>query len=262
MPRPSISAIVLTWNVAHKLRPCLESLDFVDEILVVDSGSDDDTVEIAREYTERILSHTPYENYAAQSTWALEQTEHAWTLICDSDERVTPQLREEILQTLETGPECDAYHLPRQNHFMNREIRHGGWGGDTVVRFFNKERCRFIPRQVHPELQVDGQTGRLTGALIHEPYANLHEWMERFDRYARWGAENARAKGHRANWVTLGIKPPAKFLKIYFLRLGFLDGLPGLVIAMFAMFSMFMRYMHLLEDERNPSRATPPPKEN
>ncbi len=86
--------------------------------------------------------------------------------------------------------------------------------------------------------------------------------MERFDRYARWGAENARAKGHRPSWIALGVKPPAKFLKIYLLRLGFLDGLPGLVIAMFAMFSMFMRYMHLLEDERNPNRATPQPKEN
>ena len=250
MPRSPLSAIVLTWNVAHKLRDCLASLDFVDEIVVVDSGSTDATLAVAMEYTDRILVNTPYKNYAAQNTWALERTSHNWTLICDSDERVTPALREEILALLEKEPECDAYEIPRENWFMDRRIRHGGWGADGVVRFFRKDRCRFIPRQVHPELQVDGKTGKLTAPLIHIPYANLDEWMERFQRYARWGAENAHAKGHRAGWLTIGFKPIAKFFKVYILRGGFLDGLPGLVIAFFSMFSMFLRYLYLRESEK------------
>lgn len=248
MSREPLSAIVLTYNVAHKLRPCLESLAFADEIVVVDSGSTDETPIIAREYTKRILVHTPYESYAAQQTWAFLQTTHNWTLICDSDERITPELREEILALLERGPDCSAYQVRRCNWFMGRMIRYA-WGADTVRRFFRKDRCRYEPRQVHPELQADGPIGILHGGLIHEPYSNWDEWMERFQRYARWGAANAKAKGHRANWFTIGIKPWAKFFKVYVLRRGFLDGLPGLVIAAFAMFSVMLKYLYLREEQ-------------
>ncbi len=265
MAREPLSAIVLTFNVAHKLRKCLKSLEFVDELVVVDSGSTDETVAIAQQYTEHVFRHTPYQNYAAQNTWALQQTTHNWTLICDSDEQVTQELRDEILRKLEKKPNAVAYHLPRKNSFMGKQIKHGGWGNDTVVRFFRKDRCEFIPRQVHPELKTNGNTGRLSGALLHEPYANLDEWMERFQRYARWGAENAEVKGQRAGWITLGLKPLAKFFKVYVLRAGFLDGLPGLMIAMFAAFSMFMRYMYLYEVQEglaSPHETTAPPDED
>jgi len=240
-----ISVIVTTWNVESKIRDCIESIKWADEVLVVDSFSKDDTVKICRELGCRILQHA-YKSYSAQNNWAIPQAKHPWVLIWDSDEICPPELRDEIIQEMK-NPRYAGYTIQRRSYFFGRWIKYSGWQKDRPTRLFHRDRGRFIIRQVHPMVELDGPVGHFKNPLLHYPYENLESWMERFHRYARWSAHNASERGDKPTLVNLSLRPLARFLRAYILKRGFLDGKQGFIIAMFSMFSVFMRYLYLQE---------------
>jgi glycosyltransferase involved in cell wall biosynthesis len=173
----AVTAIVLTKNVASRIERTLESLKWSEEILVVDSGSTDGTVDLCRRYTQNILEH-PYESYARQQNFALDHVQTEWVFLCDADEEVPSELADEIRRTLKQ-PEHDGYYLYRDNYFFGKRIRHLGWGSDEVMRLFRKDSGRFEDKSVHPTVRIEGSTGWLRNRIRHEPYPTLEEYLEK-----------------------------------------------------------------------------------
>ncbi len=241
-----ISVIVLTKNVADRIRRVLESVRWANEILVVDSGSTDETVAICRELTDRVLEH-PYESYASQQNFALQHATHDWVFLVDSDEEVPETLAEEVQRTAGGEPPHNGYFLYRDNHFFGRRIRYAGWGSDEVMRLFRKSRGRFAEKCVHPKVEIEGTCGRLRSRIRHEPYPTLEEYLEKFGRYTLWGARDAHQQGRRAGVWHLFFHPAGRFVKTYLLRGGFLEGKHGLVLSLLSAMSVFGKYARLWE---------------
>lgn len=246
--REPLSILVPTFNEEANIRDCLESIKWADEIFVVDSFSTDATLEICREYTDKIVQHE-YVNSAAQKNWAIPQTSHKWVMVVDSDERVSDRLRKSIEKTLEDTGGCDGFRVKRESFFLDRPVRHGGWEKEYVLRLFNKERGRYQDRQVHACVAVEGKTGSLEGPLYHYTYGSLDEYFEKFMRYTKWAANDLKSGARRATWANLAVRPWMRFLKMYVMRRGFLDGKHGLVLSSLAAFSVFTKYARLWEKD-------------
>ena len=244
--RRPLSVLVTTFNEEATLPLCLASVDWADEILVVDSGSTDRTVEIAREHGARVLEH-PYESPARQKNWALPRCAHEWVLILDADERVTPELAEEIRDLLARGPAADGHWIRRVNLFLGRPMRHGGWETDKVIRLVHRDRARYDDRLVHEEIDLPGPLPVLRHPLVHETFRSFDQYWPKVDRYARWWAEQAFAKGRRTGAAGVLGHAIARFLKMYVLRRGFLDGGHGLVLALLATCSTYLKHARLWE---------------
>jgi len=251
-----LTALIPCRNEERNLGDCLGSVKFADEILVVDSFSTDATLEIARQYTDRIVQHE-YVNSAAQKNWAIPQAAHPWVLIVDADERVTPGLREEIQAILAADGPLDGYWLRRRNIFLGREIRFSGWQGDRVLRLFRRDRGRYEDRHVHASLLLDGRAGACRHPLLHYSYRDLEDELVKIRRYGQWGAEDALARGKRPTARRLFWNPVFAFLHNYLLRGGFLDGRHGLVLCLFQAFGAFYKYARLWE-LMMASRSDPP----
>jgi len=254
--RESLSVVIPTYNVEDRIRDCLESVKWADEILVVDSYSTDRTPEICREYTDKVLQHE-YVNYSTQNNWAVPQTSHRWVMVVDSDERVSERLRDSIQKALEEPGNCDGFHVKRESFFLGKHIRHSGWDRDYIIRLFNKERGRHREKSVHPGIEVDGETGCLDGPLYHYTYDSFDEYFEKFHRYTKWAANDLKAGGRRASWVNLAVRPWMRFLKTYVLRRGFLDGKHGLVLSSLAAFNVFTKYARLWEMDAGRAAGEP-----
>ncbi len=239
-----VTAIVLTYNEEENIRDCMESVKWADEILVADSFSTDGTLEIVRSYGARILQN-PYKNHAAQSNWAIPQAAHEWILFVDADERVTDELREEVQHLLVKGPERDGYFIYRRNFVFGKEIKHGGWDRDKTTRFFHRDRCRKENREVHADFKINGEPGYLKGKLLHYTYHNFDQYFEKFGRYTTWAANDLYKNGKKVSLINLFFRPAFGFMKRYILRLGFLDGALGLILAMLSAFATFTKYAKL-----------------
>lgn len=246
--REPLSVLIPTLNEALNVRACLESVRWAEEVVVVDSGSTDGTIEIARTISDRVLIHE-YENSAAQKNWALPQLGHRWVLIVDADERVTPSLRAEIESVLADPRRRDGYWIRRANHFLGRPIHSAGWQRDKVLRLFDRTKGRYGSRRVHEEVEVDGRTGLLRERLTHDTYRDLDQYFEKFDRYTRWSAEDLKARGIRPTALRLLLRPWLRFLRMYVLEGGFREGRHGLVLCWLAAFSVFTKYARLWENE-------------
>ncbi|MBU0533477.1 MAG: glycosyltransferase family 2 protein [Candidatus Omnitrophica bacterium] len=244
--KQKISAIVPTYNEEDNIQDCLKNLDWVDELIVVDSFSTDNTVSIAQKYADKIIQHK-YDYSARQKNWIIPQASHNWVILIDADERVNPQLRNEILQLLEKGPDKKAYWIYRTNIFMGKEIRHCGWEKDRVIRLFTKEH-RYEDVRVHAEIQAGKEhMAMLSAKLVHYSYKNLDDYLIKLRRYSKWGAEKSFTAGKRANFFIICAAPLGMFLKRYIGKLGFLDGIHGLVLSLFASFSVLIKYIRLWE---------------
>jgi len=246
-----LSVIIPTYNEEENIQECLESVTWADEILVVDSFSKDRTLEIARRYTDRILQRE-YINSASQKNWAIPQTKHQWVMVVDADERVTPELRDEIRALLAAGPRCSGYVIRRVNHFLGRRIRYGGWARDRVLRLWDRTRGRYQEKEVHADVEVSGKVEELAHPLLHITFRSWDSYLHKIDRYTSWGADEYLKKGKRATLLDLILRPPARFVKRYILQLGFLDGIPGLMITGIDTWVVFVKYARLWERHQQP----------
>lgn len=247
-PVPRLSVVVITLEAASQLPECLASVGFADEILVVDAGSSDGTRDIARSLGARVIEQ-PWMGFARQKQFAVDQAENDWVLSIDADERVAPPLADSIRAAL-AEPRFAAFRLARRNRFMGCWLAHGEGYPDWCLRLFDRRRGRFSDDVVHERVLVDGVVGDLSGDLLHESVESLERYLAKQGRYSNLLAESQFAKGHRANWLRMVGSPVVRFLRFYFLRRGFLDGVPGLVHIAVGCFASFMKYARLLELER------------
>lgn len=244
MERLPLTALVICFNEEATLGRCLESLAWADDLFVVDSFSTDRTMEIARRYTDHVVQHE-FTNPAAQKNWALPQCRHDWVLAVDSDEWVSDELRAAVERALTGAPAAAGYRVKRENFFFGTHIRHCGWDRDYVVRLFDRRRARYADVWVHEHVETDGPVETLPGALFHDSVRSMPQYWEKFDRYTTWGARDLLAQGRRAGVSALLVRPVARFVKMYVLRLGFLDGMPGLVLCALAACNVFVKYAKL-----------------
>ena len=234
-----VTATVITFNEAVNLTAALESVAWADEIVVVDSQSTDDTVAIARRFTDRVFVR-PWPGYVAQKNFAAAQATHNWIFSIDADERVSPSLANELHALMATGPEAPAYRVPRIAYHLGRWVRSTDWYPDHQLRLYDRQRARWTGRHVHESVTADGPVVDLRGELLHYPYRDLAHHLQTMDRYTTLAARQMHEDGRRAGWLDLAVHPPAAFLRNYVLRAGFRDGVPGLIIS-----AMNARYVGL-----------------
>lgn len=239
-----LTAIIPTGNEAHNIEAVLESVSFADEIMVVDSLSTDNTVELARKYTDFILQRE-YEYSASQKNWAIPQATNEWILLVDADERITPELKDEIQDILKEGTDKAGFWIYRDNLFMGRQLKNSGIKGDKCIRLFRKSLCRYEDKHVHAEIIADGEVGFLKHKMLHDTFVSLDHFYNKMNRYAGWQAEDYLKKVKHVTFYHLWLKPAFRFFKHYILGLGFRDGFEGYVYAITQKHAVKMRYIKL-----------------
>jgi glycosyltransferase involved in cell wall biosynthesis len=248
-----LTVLIPCKNEERNIGPCIDSVrELADEILVADSLSTDGTLDVPRRAGGCRIIQREFVDYANFKNWAIPHAANPWVLIVDADERVTPALAAEICQVLADPPgSVDAYWIPRRNFFLGHEVRHAGWSPDRICRLIRRDVCRYGPCRVHEKILVDKRrTRRLRGKLLHYVYWSLDQYIEKRMRYAKLSAEDWREQGRHAGFRGLLLRPMLRFVQTYFLRLGFLDGLPGLQVCMLtAFFNTFVRQARLWELE-------------
>ncbi len=250
-----LTVIVPTYNEEENIRACLESVAWADDLFVVDSFSTDRTLEFAREYTDHVVQHE-YVNSATQKNWAIAQAKGDWLMVLDADETVTPELRARIQAILAEGTDCDGFFIRRANLFLGEMIQHGGWHKDYLVRLWRNGKGRYEDLAVHADVIVDGKVGTIEEPLLHDSYPTLEDYTERLGRYSDGSALDLEERGARATVVNLTLRPLWRFLRMYLLRLGILDGRRGLMISSFAAFGVFLKYARLWDRQRRASRGS------
>ena len=241
----SLSVIIITKNEAANILACLESVSFADEWIVVDCASTDNTVALARNFGARVEHTQDWPGFGPQKNRALDLATGDWVLSLDADERVTPELAAEI-QTVLAAPAHGAYEMARLSNFCGRFIRHSGWWPDYVLRLFRRGAARFTDAVVHERVIPQGTVGRLHGHLQHFPYENLDALIAKINRYSSDAATMMYARGQRGSVLSALGHSLWTFLRIYFIRRGFLDGRHGLVLAAAAAAGSFFRYAKLM----------------
>jgi glycosyltransferase involved in cell wall biosynthesis len=255
---PKITAIITTLNEADEIADCIESLLWCDENMVVDSFSTDRTVEIARQYDKvRVLERT-YFGAASQKNWAIDRASHDWILILDADERVTPELRQEIEQVLSTGPSSEAHQIKRKTYFLGREIRFSGWQNDRVVRFFHRRSARYPNRRVHADMVTRSPALVLRNPLVHFMVDDFREYVRRIEKYSYWGAAQLWREHRRARPFEVLVRPCWRFIRTYLVQRGVLDGMVGLVFCIIQAYGTFLKWATLWSWQSELSRGRAP----
>lgn len=240
-----LSVIIPTGNEVHNIEAVIASVDFADEILVVDSFSTDGTFEKAQQLATRVIQRE-YEYSASQKNWAIPQATYEWILLVDADERVTAELKNEILEFLKNPTDTYvAFWIGRKNHFMGREVKFSGWRNDKVIRLFKRDFCSYEDKKVHAEIKTNGAVGQLKHKLYHNTYTGLNEYMEKMNRYADLQARDYDSKTGRLTPYHFILKPFWGFFKHYIVQSGFRDGVVGLTIAWIQAYVVYMRYAKL-----------------
>ncbi len=241
-----ISVAIITKNEEANIRGCLESVRWADDIVVVDSGSTDRTLEICAEFPVRVFAEE-WKGFARQKNSALAKTRHEWVLSLDADERVTDKLKEEIAQALGAKESPEGYFLARKNFFLGKWIKHCGWYPDHNLRLFRKGRGLFEEREVHERVTIQGRIGYLKEPLEHFTYRTLSDFIQRLDRYSSLAALEMRREGRRFRRRDFFFRPPFTFFQMYLLRAGFLEGYSGLLLSVLYSFYTFAKYSKLKE---------------
>lgn len=248
--RRRVSVAIITRNEEERLRACLESVvAWADEIVVVDAESEDKTVGIAREFTDRVVVR-PWPGFAAQKNAAIDLTTGDWVLSLDADERVSPELAGAIERIVAADGPADGYAVARRNIVWGRWVRHGGLYPDWQVRLFRRGRGRFSVRAVHESVTVDGRVERLHAHLEHHSYRDVADFLARADRYTTLAADDVVAEGRRAGVGDLVLRPLARFLGMYVARGGFLDGWRGFLLAALYAYYVLIRAAKIWERTR------------
>jgi glycosyltransferase involved in cell wall biosynthesis len=250
----SISACIICFNEEDNIRRCLESVKWVKdrggEIVVVDSFSSDKTVEIAREYTNRVIQNK-WPGFVNQKNYALSLAENEWVLSVDADEVISDQLRDEIIAEWSGGghKKRDAYWMKRHTFYLGRWINHGGWYPDYKIRLFRKSKAKWGGLDPHDRIVMEdgADAGRLNNDIVHYTYKNLSHQIKTIDRFSDASSEALMGEGKTFCLCNLLFRPPVKFIETYFFKLGFLDGLPGLIISVSSAFYVFIKYAKMWE---------------
>jgi glycosyltransferase involved in cell wall biosynthesis len=247
---PPITATIITLNERDNITRAIESVKWADEIIVVDSGSTDGTVEIAQKLGARVV-HNPWPGYGKQKNFAQSLATHDWILNVDGDEMVPEGLKLEIQKALAdvaTGKSSyKGFRFPRKNFYLGKWIAHGGWYPNYLVRLAHKKHASWSEPHVHEALEVRGEIGTLSEALHNYSFPSIQDQVLTNLKFSKLGCEDLRKKGKEASVLKLVLKPIGKFIETYFLKRGFLDGLPGFIISVNAAHSMFLKYAYLCE---------------
>jgi glycosyltransferase involved in cell wall biosynthesis len=241
----ALAVTVITKNEENFIRTCLESVVWADEIIIVDSGSTDGTVEICREYTDKIML-TDWPGFGPQKNRALAMATSEWVLSLDADEHVSPELKQEILSAISAPEDYVAFDLPRRSSYCGRRIRHSGWWPDYVTRLFRRGSARFSDDLVHERLIVDGHIGRLREPLIHVAFENLENVLGTMNRYSTMGARMMHNRAKKATMATAILHGFWSFFHTYVVRAGFLDGREGFMLAVSNAEGTYYKYLKLL----------------
>lgn len=239
-----LSVIIITKNESANIRACLESVAWADEIIVVDSGSTDSTLDIAREFTSLVYVHADWPGFGAQKNRALAYSSKDWVLSLDADERVTPELRAEIEAVLQ-NPGSDGYEIPRLSNFCGRFMRHSGWHPDYVIRLFRRGQGSFSDALVHESVQMQGSVARLQQPLLHYTYRDFEDVLAKLNSYSSAASVMLQRKGKRGSLAQAVLHGMWAFIRTYFLRAGFLDGREGFMLAVMNAENSYYRYIKL-----------------
>ncbi len=252
-----VSVCVITYNEENRIRKALESVKWVDEILVVDSLSADKTREIARQYTGRVISN-PRQGYVKQRNLAQQLATNQWILELDPHEYVSPELAEEIKKIFQKNPiEYDGFLIKKKAFYLGKWIEHSGWYPDAKIRLYRKENGRWDGSHVHEYLNFQGRVGRLRGDILHHPYWSIKHHLEMIDKYTALGAKSYLEKQQKFRLRDLLLRPPATFFKKFLLKQGFLDGYQGLIIAALSSYGVFLKYLKIWEYQNIKSATVP-----
>jgi glycosyltransferase involved in cell wall biosynthesis len=247
-----LSVVLITQNAAAQLPDCLASVAFADEVVVVDSDSSDGTAEVAARYGARVVTKE-WLGFGRQKQFAVEQAAHDWVLCLDADERVSPELAASLVRVLD-APAAPVYRMARRNRFLGRWLRHGEGYPDWSTRLFDRRQARWSDDAVHEKVLYAVTPGTLAGDLLHESAESLGRYLDKQNRYSTLAAQELHQRGRSAGLAELALSPLVRFVKFYFLRLGCLDGLPGLVHISIGCMTSFLKYAKLIELTRTQKR--------
>lgn len=252
-----ISAVIITLNEEKNIADAIASLDLADEIVVIDAESNDRTTEIAISLGARVITN-PWPGFSAQKQFATDAATYDWVLSLDADERVSPELKAEILKLKANGSTAAGYTIPRLSFYLGYAVRHGGWYPDRQLRLFDRRKGRWNGRTIHESFEVSdgGAIEKLNGEILHYTLRSLREHAEMIAiRYAPLAAEQMFAEGRKTSVLNAALSGAASFLRSYFLRLGLLDGFAGFCIAFFAAYHNTLKHLLLLEKQRSDNAA-------
>jgi glycosyltransferase involved in cell wall biosynthesis len=253
-PRATISVCIIAFNEEADIRECLESVKWADEVIVVDSFSADKTPALAKECGARVVQRE-WAGHVEQKNFALDQAKSDWILSIDADERVSPELAKEIQEILRVDCPQTGFSVPRRTWYLGRWIMHGGWYPGRKLRLVRRGRARWGGVNPHDHLYADGPTGALNGDLYHYTYRDITDHLKTIDRFTTISSRELDEQGYALPLAGMLFRPPARFLKMYLLRLGFLDGMAGFILAVLAGYYVFLKYAKLWE-----IRNVPKPK--
>lgn len=243
----AVTVVIAARDEAANIGQCIASVAWAREVIVVENDSVDGTVEIARAAGAIVVSN-PFVTIGGQRNAAIERASSDWILVVDADERGSVALGEEVRSAISQSSH-DACRIPRRNFFMGSEIRHGGWERDRPIRLF-RSNLRYDASRVHEHVVVNGKAGELSNTLTHEPYASIDSYLEKLERYSGWWAEDRYERGKRTGPFSAWIRSRLRFASMYLLKLGFLDGEAGVVLAAFASMSVMTKYAMLWEMQK------------
>lgn len=245
--RQKISALIITLNEEFRIKSLLEDLDFVDEILIVDSFSTDQTITIAKSFEKVKVISNKFINYTAQRNFALDQASYKWVLFIDADEQLTSSLKTEIISSINSLNPASAYLIYRTFMYKNTKLRYSGWQTDKIFRLFNKTKCRYTEeRIVHEKLVVqDNNIITLKNKLIHYSYLNYSNYKDKMVKYGILKAIEKHKKGVKFSYLMLFLHPTYNFIYKFIIRFGFLDGKKGIIICYLNAYSIYIRYKQL-----------------
>lgn len=242
----TLSVIIIARNNEATLRRCLESVAWAGEIVVLDSGSTDRTVEIAREFTANVHQTPDFPGHGPQKNRALDRATGDWVFSLDSDEWITPALRAELETTMAAPGDRTAFMMPRRSSFCGRFMRHSGWWPDYVTRLWRRGAARFSEDHTHDRVIVDGKLGRLRQPVLHEAVTDLEQMLVKINMYSSSSAAMFHREGRRASLATALLHGGWAFVRTYILRAGFLDGREGFMLAVINAENSYYRYAKLM----------------
>lgn len=243
----NISAIVITYNEEKNISDCLKSLSFCKEIILVDSFSQDKTIEICKNFNKVYVFQKQWAGFSADKNFALQKAVNEWIFWLDADERVSEELKAEIIKATATN-DFAAFSIPRKNIFLNKWLKYGGWYPDGVIRLFKKSDSYFEERLVHEKLIFKGTCGKLKNPILHLAYNNISQYIGKQNKYGKlWARENKEIK--KINPYLIPFKCLLKFIETYIYKRGFLDGSLGFIAALLATYATFVKYFFLWEEQ-------------